>query len=128
MTAHTTKAHVVRAALESVAYQLRDVLEMMRSVAGVAPRMILGDGGATANRFLMQSVADICGLELVASDVAELSALGAAWSGMLGAGLQPSMDAIAELPRAMTHYRPRMDAARAGCLYDGWRDAVRRAL
>jgi glycerol kinase len=90
--------------------------------------MILGDGGATANRFLMQSVADICELDLGASDVAELSALGAAWSGMLGAGLQPSVEAVAELPRATTHYRPQMDAARAARLYDGWRNAVRRVL
>jgi glycerol kinase len=128
MTAHTTRAHVVRAALESVAYQVRDVLEMMRAGAGVAPRGILGDGGATANRFLMQSVADICGLELGASNVAELSALGAAWSGMLGAGLQPSIEAIAGLPRETTHYRPQMDAARAGRLHAGWKDAVRRVL
>jgi glycerol kinase len=128
MTAHTTKAHVVRAALESVSYQIRDVLEMMRAGAGVAPRTILGDGGATANRFLMQSVADICGCELRTSSTAELSALGAAWSGMLGAALQPSLDAIAELPREMTHYRPQMAADRASRLHAGWKDAVRRVL
>jgi glycerol kinase len=128
MTAHATKAHVVRAALESVAYQVRDVLEMMGSGAGVTPRGILGDGGATANRFLMQTVADICGLELGASDVAELSALGAAWSGLLGSGVLPSLDAIAALPRAMTHYRPRMNVAHADRLYSGWKDAVKRVL
>ena len=107
---------------------VRDVLEMMRTGAGVAPRSILGDGGATANRFLMQSVADLCGLELGASNVAELSALGAAWSGMLGAGLQPSLEAIAALPREMTNYRPQMDAARAERLHAGWKVAVNRIL
>jgi glycerol kinase len=76
----------------------------------------------------MQSVADICGLELGASNVAELSALGAAWSGMLGAGLLPSLAAIADLPRAVTHYRPQMDAARADRLHAGWRNAVKRVL
>jgi glycerol kinase len=128
MTAHATRAHVVRAALESVAYQVRDVLEMMRSGAGVTPRLILGDGGATANRFLMQSVADICGLELDVSGVAELSALGAAWSGILGAGLLPSLGAIVEQPRETTRYRPRMDAALAERLHAGWKDAVKRVL
>jgi glycerol kinase len=128
MTAHTTKAHIVRAALESVAYQIHDVLEMMKTEAGVAPLTILGDGGATANRFLMQAVADICGLEVGASNVAELSALGAAWCGMLGAGLLSSMEAIAALSRAMTHYRPQMDANRAACLLAGWKDAVKRVL
>jgi glycerol kinase len=128
MTAHTTKAHVVRAALESVAYQVRDVLEMMRSGAAVAPRSILADGGATANQFLMQTVADICGLELGSSNVAELSALGAAWSGMLGAGLQPSVEALAELPREMTIYRPQGEADRAERLYAGWKNAVNRVM
>jgi glycerol kinase len=128
MSAHTTKAHVVRAALESVAYQVRDVLEMMKAEAGVAPRSILADGGASANAFLMQAVADLCGLEVEASDVSELSALGAAWSGMLGAGLLPSLDAIAALPREARPYRPRMDASRADRLHAGWKDAVKRVL
>ncbi len=128
MSAHTTKAHVVRAALESVAYQVRDVLEMMKTGAGVAPRSILADGGATANAFLMQSVADICGLDVEVSDVAELSALGAAWSGMLGAGLLPSLGAIAALPRETRLYRPKMDASQADRLHAGWKDAVKRVL
>jgi glycerol kinase len=128
MSAHTTKAHVVRAALESVAYQVRDVLEMMKADAGVSPRSILADGGASANAFLMQAVADICGLEVEASDVSELSALGAAWAGMLGAGLLPSLDAIAALPREMRHYRPRMDAAQSDRLHVGWKVAVNRVL
>ena len=98
MTAHTTKAHIVRAALESIAYQIRDVLEMMRAGTGVRPMAILADGGATANQFLMQIVADICGLEVVASNMAELSALGAARCGLLGAGLLSSMDELADPP------------------------------
>ncbi|MBV9122502.1 MAG: glycerol kinase GlpK [Planctomycetes bacterium] len=127
MTAHTTRAHVVRAALESIAYQVRDVLEMMASV-GVAPRTILADGGATRNPFLMQTVADICGLEVDASNVPELSALGASWFGMLGAGWQPSLEALAALPRDRRHYRPQMDPARAERLHAGWKQAVQRVL
>jgi glycerol kinase len=128
MSAHTTRAHVVRAALESVAYQLRDVLEMMRASAGVTPRSILADGGATANRFLMQAVADICGLEVIASSVAELSALGAVRSGMLGAGLQPSLEALAALPREARSYRPQMAATQADRLHAGWKEMVKRVL
>jgi glycerol kinase len=128
MTAHTTRAHVVRAALESVAYQVRDVLAMMTSGLDVAPRQILGDGGATANRFLMQTVADICRLDLAAANRAELSALGAAWCGMLGSGMHPSLEAIAALPRALTTYHPQMDAGRAEGLHAGWKEAVKRVL
>jgi glycerol kinase len=128
MTAHTTRAHVVRAALESIAYQLRDVLTMMRLGAGVAPGVILGDGGATANAFAMQLVADICNLEVVVSKAPEQSALGAAWSGMLGIALYSSLDAIAALPRDTRCYRPQMSATEAERLHSGWREAVSRVV
>jgi glycerol kinase len=101
---------------------------MMRASAGVTPRSILADGGATANRFLMQAVADICGLEVIASSVAELSALGAVRSGMLGAGLQPSLEALAALPREARSYRPQMAATQADRLHAGWKEMVKRVL
>jgi len=128
MTAHTRREHIVRAALESIAYQLRDVLELMRAGAGVPLQGLHADGGPTANAFLMQFVADICSVELWVSDVPEASALGAASAGMLGLGLQPSLEALAELPRHRTVYRPQMPPDRLGQLLAGWQAAVKRVL
>ena len=70
MSAHSRKEHIVRAALESIAYQIRDVLEMMRFNGGAVPRVLFADGGPTCNEFLMQFTADILRLELI---VAEMS-------------------------------------------------------
>lgn len=128
MTAHTRREHVVRAALESIAYQLRDVLDLMRAGAGVALHSLHADGGPTANRFLMQFTADVCGVELRVSDVPESSALGAASAGWLGLGLQPSLDALAALPRQWTVYRPQLPPERLHRLLEGWQAAVNRVL
>ncbi|MBP8258135.1 MAG: glycerol kinase GlpK, partial [Verrucomicrobia bacterium] len=128
LTAHTRREHVVRAALESIGFQLRDVLDLMKSGAGVAVQSLHGDGGSTANRFLMQFVADLCGVELSVAGVPESSALGAASAGMLGLGLQPSLEALAALPREWTVYRPQMPPQRARALLQDWHSAVQRVL
>jgi glycerol kinase len=69
MTSYTRKEHIVRAALEAIGYQIRDVLEMMRSGSQIAPRVLYADGGPTRNTFLMQFTADITGLELRVAEV-----------------------------------------------------------
>src|SRR5207247_1679610 len=78
MTAHTNRNHIIRAALESIAYQLRDVLSAMKERAGVDLQTIHADGGATRNRLLMQFIADMTGLEITVAPIAECSPLGAA--------------------------------------------------
>lgn len=128
MTSFTRKAHIVRAALESIAYQIRDVLEMISAEAGATPSIAHADGGPTGNEFLMQFVADLTRLELVVSDVAESSALGAAMAGMLGSKLVNSLDELARLPRETRCYRPQMSAQEAQRLYAGWKEAVQRVL
>jgi glycerol kinase len=128
MTSFTRKEHIVRAALESVAYQIRDVLEMISADAGAAPRIVHADGGPTRNEFLMQLVADITRLEMVVADVAESSALGAAMAGMLGSRLAGSLDELASMTRETRRYSPQMDADQADRLYAGWKAAVRRVL
>jgi glycerol kinase len=128
MTAHTRKEHIVRAALEAIAYQIRDVLETMRSEAGVMPRVLYADGGPTRNEFLMQFTANITGLELLVSEVAESSAWGAAIAGLLGLSVVESLAGLAELPRETLSYKPKMDPAAACDLYSGWQAAVKRVL
>ena len=128
LTAHATKAHVVRAALESIAYQLGDVLEMMQADADVTLRHIQADGGPTANRFLMQFTADVAGVELHAADVPNVSPLGAAFAGLLAMGVHGTLDAVAALPRDATVYTPRADRQGIDPCIDGWHQAVDRVL
>jgi glycerol kinase len=128
MTAFTRREHIVRAALEAVAYQIRDVVDMLRDDAGVAPQVLAADGGPTRNEFLMQFTADVTGLELIVSPVPESSALGAAMAGMLGLGLVASLADLAALPRETKRYQPTMSGERVEELYAGWRAAVERVL
>ena len=128
MTAHTRREHVVRAALESIAYQIRDVLDMMRADAKIKLHALHADGGPTRNQFLMQFTADLAGAELRVSEVAESSAWGAAMNGLLGLRLCKSLDDLATLPSEMKIFRPRMNAARVKQLHQGWLAAVKRVL
>jgi glycerol kinase len=126
LTSHSGREQVVRAGLEAIGYQVRDVLAMLAGQAGVTPAAVCADGGPTRNAFLMQFVADVTGVELAVSDVPESSALGAAMMGMLGLGWQASPEAFAELPRSVTTYQPRMPGADVERLVRGWHEAVRR--
>ncbi|MFM7242855.1 MAG: glycerol kinase [Planctomycetaceae bacterium] len=126
LTSHSGRAQVVRAGLEAIGYQVRDVLAMLAAEAGVVPAAVFADGGPTRNAFLMQFVADLTGVPLAVTDVPESSALGAAMMGMLGLGWQLSPDNFSQLPRTVTTFQPRMPADEVERLVRGWRDAVRR--
>jgi glycerol kinase len=128
MTAHTRKEHIVRAALESIAYQIRDVLEMLRLESGVEVRTLLADGGPTRNEFLMQFTADILQAELVVTDAPHSSARGAAMAAMLGTGRSKAISDLSNLPRATRSYKPAMSPSRAGQLYSEWQTAVERVF
>jgi glycerol kinase len=128
LSAYSRKEHVVRAALEAIAYQIRDVLEMMRSDSGVRTAVLYADGGPTRNEFLMQFTADITGLELVVADVAESSARGAAMAAMLGLGAAGSLADLAKLPRDARVYRRQMSADNVDQFYSGWQLAIKRVL
>lgn len=128
MTAHTNRNHLIRAALESIAYQLRDVLTTMRQQGGVELRTINADGGATRNRFLMQFIADMTGLEVSAAQIPDCSPLGAALAGALGMGVYSSLDDLAKLPRQVVTYRPSMAPDRVEAFYAGWQRAVKQVL
>jgi glycerol kinase len=128
MTAFTKREHIVRAAVESIGYQLRDVLEMMRGEAGLALRELRADGGPTRNRFLMQFTADMTGVELQASEVAESSAWGAAMCGLLGTGQCKSLADLGALPRESQSFYPQMKAELVQQYCEGWKKAVSRVL
>jgi glycerol kinase len=128
MSAHTRREHVIRAALESIAYQLRDVLDALKTQAGGGLAQINADGGPTRNRFLMQFIADMVGTEITAADVPDCSPLGAAMAGALGMGVYASLDDLAKIPRESVTYRPSISATDADKLYAGWRVAVKQVL
>jgi glycerol kinase len=136
LTRGTTPAHVARATVESIAYQVRDVFDAMRADAGApsvllpdvgAPSVLLADGGASRNDALMQFQADILGCAVERNDSTDLSARGAAWLAGLAVGVWPSTDALSALPRIVARFEPRMAGAERDALYSGWCDAVSRA-
>jgi len=128
LTRGTTRAHLARATLESIAYQIRDVFDVMQAEAGAPLQVLLADGGATRNRALMQFQADILGVPLLSSAAGDVSALGAAYLAGLTVGLWDSEAEIAALERPQVRYEPAMAQARRDALYAGWQAAVRRAL
>jgi glycerol kinase len=128
LSAHSDRRHVARAAVESIGYQLRDVLDAIRADAGVELQRLHGDGGATANAFLMQFCADLTGVELRVAMNPNLSALGAAWIGMLGLGIHKSLAALAALPQPEHHYVPTMPMETVTKLLRGWHRAVQQVI
>jgi len=128
LSSQSDRRHVIRAALESISYQLRDALEAMRADAEVSLRTLHCDGGPTANRFLMQFTADLTGAELRVASMADCSALGAALAGFLGLGVFRSLEELATHASDDTHYQPAMLPEQVDKLYSGWQRAVRQVI
>ena len=128
MTAHTRKEHVVRAAQEAIAYQIRDVLDMMRAEAKVKLQSLHADGGPTRNRFLMQFTADLTRMRIHVADVAGSSARGAAMNGWLGLGVHRTLEDLSALTHNHTEFKPQMSQSKANQLHGRWHTAVERVL
>ncbi|MFT3786613.1 MAG: glycerol kinase GlpK [Tepidisphaeraceae bacterium] len=128
MSAHTTRAHVVRAALESIALQIRDVLDLLQPSVGTPVQSLGVDGGPTRNALLMQMTADLTRAELQVADVPEASAWGATLAGIVGErGTFDLAMLTHDRPAAVT-YRPLMSSPEADTLHMAWRAAVQRVL
>ena len=120
----TKKAHIVRAGLESIAYQVKDLLNLMAHQAGVELSEIRVDGGPTRNKFLMQFQSDMLGAPIVISDIEEASALGAALAGGLGTGLWKNIQQLEDLYKSSEKVIPMMPVEKQLILYKGWMKAV----
>ncbi len=128
LTRGTTRAHVARAALEALAYQTRDVVDVMRAEAGIAPARIAVDGGAAANDFLLQFQADVLDVAIARPRSIESTSLGAAAIAGVAAGVWRDAAAFAATQEIERVFEPRMDAALRARLLAGWDHAVRRVL
>lgn len=127
LTRGTGQAHIVRATLESIAYQTRDVVDAMRADSGLDLPALRVDGGAVANDFLMQFQADILGVPVQRPAVTETTALGAAYLAGLAVGYWDSQDEIAQQWRVEKTFEPHMSKDERDNLYAGWQKAVERS-
>ena len=128
LTRYARAGHFARAALEAVAYQTCDVALAMQSDSGIAITELKADGGMVANRLLMQFQADMLGAPVVRPEVAETTALGAAYAAGLAVGVWSGVDELAANWTAHARWTPAMPADRREALYKSWKKAVGRSL
>ncbi|KGQ27506.1 glycerol kinase GlpK [Gallibacterium anatis] len=120
--------HIVRATLESIAYQTKDVLEAMLSDSGEKLQSLRVDGGATANNFLMQFQADILNTQVERPTVKEVTALGAAYLAGLATGFWKDLEELRDKASIERTFLPDQNEAKQQRRYKGWKKAVKRAL
>ena len=128
ITRGTKREHIIRAAQESIAYQVRDLAAAMEKDTGVPLRALRADGGASRDGFLMQFQADILGTDVVRPVIRETTALGAAYLAGLAVGVWKDREEIRGLWRKDVTFRPDMAGDRRERLLKGWHRAVKRSL
>jgi glycerol kinase len=121
-------AQLARAALEAIAYQVRDVFDAMQAESGVPLSTLLADGGASRSDLLMQFQADLLGCPVLRSASPDVSLLGAAFLAGLSAGIWSDESGIERLMSPRDRFDPQMPADQREVLYAGWRAAVARAV
>lgn len=128
LTRGAKKEHIIRATLESIAYQTKDVLKAMEQDSNIKLKLLKVDGGASKNNFLMQFQSDILNVEIDRPKVVETTALGAAYLAGLSVGFYKSKDEITSKWAVDKRFKPGMDKEKIDKLYSGWSKAVSRAL
>jgi glycerol kinase len=128
ITRGTGVEHIARSALESIAYQTRDVLLAMEADSGSKATSLRVDGGATKSEFLMQFQADILGIQVQRPMITEMAALGAAYLAGLGVGFWSGTDELEKNWRVEKAFEPRMSSDQRDDLYAHWKRAVERTL
>ncbi len=127
LTRGTTRAHLARAALESMAYQTRDAVDAMGDDSGMTIPTFRADGGAAANRWMMQFQADILGVPVEVPETLETTALGSAYLAGLATGFWESRDELIDKWRLRRRYEPKMSEEERERLYGRWKEALERA-
>lgn len=121
----TEKEHFIRATLESLCYQTRDVMEAMSKDSGIEVQNLRVDGGAVKNNFIMQFQADIVNSSVERPEIQETTALGAAYLAGLAVGFWDDKEDIRERWKLQTEFKPEMDEEQRHKLYSGWKKAVK---
>ena len=127
LTRSTNRAHIARAALESIAFQSRDLIDAMEADSGEPILELRVDGGAAVNDFLMQFQADILGKPVVRPADVETTALGAAYLAGIAEGIWSGAEEVESFWRVERRFEPQMHASQRESLIDGWRTAISRA-
>jgi len=128
LTASHTKAHIVRAALESSAYQAREVFDAMVLDSSVQLKEMRVDGGATANRFLMQFQSDILNVPVVRPEYLETTGLGAAFAAGIEVGVWEDMNEVGKMWKKNCMWNPSMETQERARCWKGWNKAVKKSL
>jgi glycerol kinase len=124
----TQKAHIIRAALFALAYQVRDVYEAIRSDIGKDLADLRVDGGASRNNLLMQFQADILGIPVIRPHIEETTSLGVAYMAGLATGIWKDTDELASIWQEGSQFKPKIPEAEREPLYDGWQTAVSKVM
>lgn len=127
LTFATTKAHFLRAALESIAYQIKDLVDVMARVTGGSLKEIAADGGPTKNHFLMQFQADMLDTPVVCTEVDDASALGAVIMNGFARGIWKTFEEVRDFRKVTQTYQSQPRAQKEA-LYQGWRNAVNQLI
>lgn len=128
LTRGSNRNHIIRATLESIAYQTRDVLDAMQEDSGIKLSQLKVDGGACANNFLMQFQSDIIGTKVRRPEVVETTALGAAYLAGLGVELWASKEEIRDRWHIDREFDPAVESVDREKMYKGWKKALKRAM
>ncbi len=128
LTRGTGKAHIARAAVESIAYQVADLTDAMQADSGIRLEELRVDGGATANETLLQFQADILGIPVICSKITETTALGAAYLAGLAAEFWKNKNELKTHWQADKTFTPQMSPTGARELRERWNEAVKRAM
>lgn len=130
LTFKASKAHLIRAAVEAIAYQIRDVIEVLRDVAGAKIDELKADGGAAKNNFLMQFQADILGIPVIRSNMEDMSAFGAFLIGCLGLNILKNLDSVSELINTLPKdvFSPKMSDQIRESKYSMWKQIINRLI
>jgi glycerol kinase len=127
LTFATTKAHFLRAALESIAYQIKDLVDVMARATGGSLKEIAADGGPTKNQFLMQFQADMLDTPVVCTEVDDASALGAVIMNGFARGIWKTFEEVRDFRKVTQTYQSQPRAQKEA-LYQGWRNAVKQLI
>jgi glycerol kinase len=128
ITRGTTTEHIARSAIESIAYQTKDMLEAMKQDSAVIPSSLRVDGGATKSDFLLQFQADILGIAVEKPAITEMASLGACYLAGLGVGFWEDTEEVEKKWKLQQVFEPTMEKSRGDDLYSNWKRAVERTF